>query len=512
MQANGNGQHQGSCVDQPLTRDGRARMRVFIACLPCRKNKRRCDGIRPICSICKKKGFVVPPSYVDSNTPEALKGCCIYDIAPKRRGPDRTPRSRLKRNNPIDDDERPAKRRRSTHDGTLNQEPQPCGGVVRPNEEANSDQLRTILSQGDRSLSSACLTVATTGHKWKRQDTEDSIAGHSHLRTPPTSVLTPGVTTAFPSSSASRQFTHSSLLVTKGSIPSIVVPGLDHELAPRSVSSSKSYSPVSSSVIFDSLGQPFVSPNALPVLDPRYVLPISGVTTGNYHSPYSTHGPLPPEYDFRQRYIPFIQFGHVPPPIFSSLTPPRQEECDEPTCKSCTDIYNLSQWDAGISLPQSPSADYIQKTWYESLLVFYASFDFASQQSLETFPHAVSTERRLRAQSMVTADLRRAFAVFTWWTSFINVPYFFSTFHDTDRRSSSAIQPALVLAALALSVLFTGSEAEGGEATREKAGMLRDLAQAALESSLAVGWIDCNLAKAAWVREKNICPGKEMPC
>ena len=68
------------------------------------------------------------------------------------------------------------------------------------------------------------------------------------------------------------------------------------------------------------------------------------------------------------------------------------------------------------------------------------------------------------------------------------------------------MQPALVLAALALSVLFTGSEAEGGQARREKAGMLRDLAQAAMESSLAVGWIDINLAKAAWVRENPSCP------
>jgi hypothetical protein len=68
------------------------------------------------------------------------------------------------------------------------------------------------------------------------------------------------------------------------------------------------------------------------------------------------------------------------------------------------------------------------------------------------------------------------------------------------------MQPALVLAALALSVFFTGSETEGGQASRERAGMLRDLAQAAMESSLAVGWVDCNLAKAAWVREKETSP------
>jgi len=262
---------------------------------------------------------VVPPSYVDSNAPEALKGYCIYDVAPKRRGPDRTPRSRLKQNKQIDDDERPTKRRHTTYDEYLKQEPQPCGGVVRPpslSEEAQSDLLRTILSQGDRSSSSISPTVATTGRKWKRQDTEDttpSTTDYNHLQVPPTSVLTPGVTPpSFSSSFVSRQFTRSSL-VPKVPVTSIVVPGLDPELAPRSFSPSKSYSPVSSSVVFDSLDQPFVSPNPLPGLDldPRYaecVLSISGVTTGNYHSPYATYGLLPPEYDFQQQ-VPFIQCG-----------------------------------------------------------------------------------------------------------------------------------------------------------------------------------------------------------
>ena len=69
------------------------------------------------------------------------------------------------------------------------------------------------------------------------------------------------------------------------------------------------------------------------------------------------------------------------------------------------------------------------------------------------------------------------------------------------------MQPALVLAALALSVFFTGSETEGGKASRDRAGMLRDLAQAAMESSLAVGWIDCNLAKAAWVCQNKLETG-----
>jgi len=329
IQANDNNQHQDSWVDQPLTRDGRARVRVFIACLPCRKNKRRCDGTRPICSICRRKGFAVPPSYVDSDAPEALKGYCTYDITPKRRGPDRTPRSRLKRNQQIDDDERPTKRRHTTQGETLKQEPQRFGGVARPlgpNEEAQPTVPRTIPPQSDRSSSSINLTVATFGPKWKRQDTEESGPStiDRHLQAP---VLIPeGAPASSPSLSASCRFIPSSLLVTKDPFPSIVVPGLGHELALRSVPTSKSYSPVSSLVTFDSLGQPIVSPNPLPVLDlePHYadcVLPISDVQSGSSQSPYSTSDLLSSEYDFR-RQEPFIQYGRISPfPIFSLLTP-----------------------------------------------------------------------------------------------------------------------------------------------------------------------------------------------
>ena len=315
MQANDTPQHQDSCVDQPLTRDGRTRMRVFIACLPCRKNKRRCDGLRPICTICKRKGFVVPLSYVDSNDPEAHKGCCIYDVAPKRRGPDRTPRSRLKRNKQIDDDERPTKRRHTTRDEIPKQEPQLFGRVSpppSPNEKAQPTILRT---QGDRL--SISPTVATAGYIWKRQnadDTASSTTGYDHLQVPSTSVPIPGRTpSASSSSSASRHFIRSSLLATEDPLPSIVVPSLDYGPPPRFVPSSQSCAPVSSSVASDPRGQPSISPNLQPALDldPHYdncALPVSGVTTVSYPALYPAHGLLQSEIDL-WRPVPLIQYG-----------------------------------------------------------------------------------------------------------------------------------------------------------------------------------------------------------
>ena len=313
MQANDKDHHQDSWVDQPLTRDGRTRMRVFMACLPCRKNKRRCDGLKPICTICGRKGLSIPPSYMDSNAPEARKGYCIYDVVPKRRGPDRIPRSRLKRSKQIDDDERSTKRRHTIRGETPKEVPQPLSDVVRPpspNEKAQPTIFRTIPSQGDRSSSSISLSVATVGHKWKRQDTEDATpltASYSHLQVPSTSVLTPGRTPSSPSSSPS------SILVANGPLPSVVVPSLDHDPALGFVPSSKSYAHISPSVTFDSLGHPYISPNPMVHLDPHradYLLPNSGVTTGSYPAPYLRQSLLPSPHDYLQQ-VPFIQYGHM---------------------------------------------------------------------------------------------------------------------------------------------------------------------------------------------------------
>nr|GAT57068.1 predicted protein [Mycena chlorophos] len=52
---------------------------VLIACQPCRRRKVRCDAARPACSNCIRR-----------NTPND----CVYDAAPRRRGPDKNPGTR----------------------------------------------------------------------------------------------------------------------------------------------------------------------------------------------------------------------------------------------------------------------------------------------------------------------------------------------------------------------------------------------------------------------------------
>ncbi|KAF9519741.1 hypothetical protein BS47DRAFT_1288133 [Hydnum rufescens UP504] len=77
----------------------------------------------------------------------------------------------------------------------------------------------------------------------------------------------------------------------------------------------------------------------------------------------------------------------------------------------------------------------------------------------------------------------------------INVPLFFSTFHHPSQREY--VQPSLVLAMLALSILLQSSDMGLGQRGRLKALELRDLAQCYFDLSLNSGWITADLAQAA---------------
>ncbi|KIK93725.1 hypothetical protein PAXRUDRAFT_33882 [Paxillus rubicundulus Ve08.2h10] len=66
--------------NQPLTTQGKPRARVYVACLQCRTRKIRCDGAKPTCHNCTRR------AKADDE--------CVYDAAPKRRGPDKMPGAR----------------------------------------------------------------------------------------------------------------------------------------------------------------------------------------------------------------------------------------------------------------------------------------------------------------------------------------------------------------------------------------------------------------------------------
>lgn len=83
--------------------------------------------------------------------------------------------------------------------------------------------------------------------------------------------------------------------------------------------------------------------------------------------------------------------------------------------------------------------------------------------------------------------------------SFLNIPHFLNRLHHPQLRLT--LQPSLVLSGLALATFMKSSETGLGSKGREFALWLRDAAQSALDASLNTGWIDPNLAQAAFVRD-----------
>uniref|UniRef100_A0A0W0G457 Zn(2)-C6 fungal-type domain-containing protein n=1 Tax=Moniliophthora roreri TaxID=221103 RepID=A0A0W0G457_MONRR len=83
------------------------------------------------------------------------------------------------------------------------------------------------------------------------------------------------------------------------------------------------------------------------------------------------------------------------------------------------------------------------------------------------------------------------------WLEFLHVGRFVETLYDNSRRHT--IQPALILAILAMSTLMKSSNAENGEKGREDAVLLRDAAHNLLQNALNSGWMDAALAEAALI-------------
>jgi len=81
--------------------------------------------------------------------------------------------------------------------------------------------------------------------------------------------------------------------------------------------------------------------------------------------------------------------------------------------------------------------------------------------------------------------------------SFINIDFFLKRLrHPEDRLK---IQPAFILAGLAMATLMKSSEFEYKAPGRERALWLRDAAQATLDQALTSDWVDASLAEAALV-------------
>ncbi|KAK7453326.1 hypothetical protein VKT23_012005 [Stygiomarasmius scandens] len=83
------------------------------------------------------------------------------------------------------------------------------------------------------------------------------------------------------------------------------------------------------------------------------------------------------------------------------------------------------------------------------------------------------------------------------WLTFINIEFFERTVRNPDERLS--IQPALILASLAMATLMKSSEVEYGPEGRNQAMVLRQSAQDALDAAFRSEWVDATLAEAALI-------------
>jgi hypothetical protein len=153
-----------------------------------------------------------------------------------------------------------------------------------------------------------------------------------------------------------------------------------------------------------------------------------------------------------------------------------------------------------------PSLQFVRKTWWDTLLSTYANGAFGAsdllffsdpslRQMFAQSPQQLPTRDQI--SRVIVRDIQYLFKHSNYWFAFINVPNFFSAFFEPSTRDE--MQPAFVLALLALSQLLKSSEAQLGARGRERALWLRDKAQAALDASINAQWIDPGLAQAAWV-------------
>ncbi|KAH8113570.1 hypothetical protein DFH11DRAFT_1510242 [Phellopilus nigrolimitatus] len=177
---------------------------------------------------------------------------------------------------------------------------------------------------------------------------------------------------------------------------------------------------------------------------------------------------------------------YVPEDVDRRVSQPFAHPSD-PTLSAYITSTEIVEEEPSVSAPyvlsQTPSLDFVRKTWWDSLLDTYCAE-----------PYSVGNARSLTAQ-IIVRDLRMLFKHSNHWFSFINIPLFFQTFFC----ARDTMQPALVLAILAFGVFLRSSNADLGEEGMVRTLWLKEKAQAALDASVAASWVDPGLAQAAWI-------------
>lgn len=156
--------------------------------------------------------------------------------------------------------------------------------------------------------------------------------------------------------------------------------------------------------------------------------------------------------------------------------------------------------DGKTEIGAEPSVQFTRETWWDTLLgLYYSHTQPQSQpnQHLALSQHLTPGLRESLTQR-ITADLRFLFRTSNYWFAFVNVPRFFARLLDPTQRA--AVQPSVILSALACANFIRSSNQEDGQDGRNWALTLLERAQASLDASLNSRWVDESLVQASWVR------------
>ncbi|KAG8946589.1 hypothetical protein FRC04_011567 [Tulasnella sp. 424] len=470
--------------DAPQTQGtpAKEKPRAYIACQTCRSRKVRCDGRKPVCTNCEKRN-----------------ASCIYDVVPRRRGPDKVPGTRQRGTKGAS----AAKKRKRTDEEDVH--PVPADTLLGASSASSSSSQTQHVQPEARDLHPSNLP--SIHHQQPSVSSQPELAQPPNKRqvtarnatTPPqpsVAINTQPVGIPVDSTATSSRVTSCDVAPRKNLNSTRSRIALSDLLSPMPEHRPGSYPSSASATVPSSSSSALTTANNLDAFPSAGggsggTFPLDGRPLSPSSSSHSNEVIVQHFFDDRSNYWHPVTdptqaanftayqrpFAYRAAPYASAHIVSVEEEDDHDDEVVVFGTYIEKPHTSSIA--REPSLRFSQATWWDAVLSLYGH------------------PSRKNAAQAVQTDLQNLFKMSSSWFSFFNVPLFFSLFCHPEHRA--LMQPSLVLSCLAYSSFMLGSEAEGGVLQRRKSTQLRELAQAAFEASYNAGWIDVPLAQAAWV-------------
>ncbi|KAG9033439.1 hypothetical protein FRB95_014805 [Tulasnella sp. JGI-2019a] len=204
--------------------------------------------------------------------------------------------------------------------------------------------------------------------------------------------------------------------------------------------------------------------------------------------------PTPPPHDILNQFqVSMYDQWSSPAPVYHTIP----DEISRDSNSHPTTILERARTPPGTTtgIIHAPTLHFSRATWWDHLTNTYTLRPVSASVSVLISRQDAALE--------ISRDVCGFFKSAPIWLTFINVPLFFDMFHHTELRS--AIQPSLILGILAYSKFLQSDRdtkrknPEERERSWRQSVTLRNLAQASFDASYNAGWIDLQLAQAAWI-------------